>query len=128
MVRWLALAAVVACACPSKPTQPPGGGTGSGVPPPIPGGAACEGLRPKLERLYRAEAQVKEPKRVEDAVADNTTMVLNDCAKAPAKVIACVDAAATIAELEARCLRPFDDEGSEGMELDHCRISHDYKP
>lgn len=109
--------ALVACACPSKSTQTPSTGSGSDVELPIPGTSACDGLRPKLERLYRAEAQVVEPKHVDEAVSDNTTMVLNDCAKAPGKVIACVDAATTIAEIEAKCLRPLDDEGTEGMEL-----------
>lgn len=119
MGRWPVFAALIACACPSKSTQAPGTGSGSDVELPIPAGgtSACDGLRPKLERLYRAEAQVVEPKHVDEAVSDNTTMVLSDCAKAPGKVIACVDTATTIAEIEAKCLRPLDDEGTEGMEL-----------
>lgn len=113
-MRLLAFVLLVACACPSKSTGPvTGGGTGSG------GGSAagCEGLRPKLEQLYRAEAQRQDPKRVEEATADNTTMVLNDCAKAPDRVIRCVNAATSVAELEKQCVLPLDDEGSEGLEL-----------
>jgi hypothetical protein len=73
----------------------------------------CDGVRAKIEELYRAEAQVKEPKRVEDAVADNTRMVLNDCAKDPAKFAPCIAKAASVADLEKLCLVPLDDEGTE---------------
>ena len=105
----------VACACPAKQTTGPGS-SGSGIVVEKPA-STCDGLRARVEALYRAEAQAKEPKRVEEAVADNTTMVLNDCAKAPDKVVACVNEATTIAELESKCLRPLDDEGTEGTEL-----------
>jgi hypothetical protein len=44
-------------------------------------------------------------------------MVMNDCAKAPDKVVACINSVSTIAELETKCLRPLDDEGTEGNEL-----------
>ncbi len=127
-LRLFAVIALVACACPSKPTQGPGSGAGSGsgsgsagsniVEHPGSGTAStCDGLRAKLEQLYRSDAQATEPKRVEEAVADNTAMVLNDCAKQPDKVVACVNAVTTVAELEARCLRPLDEEGTEGTEL-----------
>jgi len=110
------LACVCACACSGKqdPTAGGTGGTGGTGGKPV---AACEGIRAKVEQLYRAEAQAKEPKRVDEAVADNTAMVLNDCAKAPAKVAACVDAASTVAEIEKKCLAPLDEEGTEGEEL-----------
>jgi len=98
-------------ACSGKP-QPPT--TGSGNPPPS---SACEGVRGKVEQLYRAEAEIKEPKRVDGAASDNTQMVMNDCAKAPVKVSACIEAAASIADLESKCLRPLDDEGTEGNDL-----------
>lgn len=87
-----------------------GGGGGAAV-------TTCDGLRPKLEQLYRAEAEAKEPKRVDEAVADNTAMVLGDCAKAPATVIACVGAATSVVQLEQTCLAPLDDEGSDGEAL-----------
>lgn len=105
-----AVAALLACACSGKGGTTVGGGEGSGVRP-------CEGIRAKVERLYRAEAEAKEPKRVDEAVADNTTMVMNDCAKAPAKVAACVNDAASVADLEKKCLVPLDDEGTEGEAL-----------
>lgn len=105
---------VVACACPdSKPVQKPGSGSGTVVE----GPGGCEGIKDKVEGLYRAEAQVKEPKRVDAAVADNLKMVLNDCNKDPAKVSACVGKVSTVAELEAKCLKQLDDEGTEGNEL-----------
>jgi hypothetical protein len=88
-----------------------GSGTGSGHTTPPPGG--CEGMRPKVEQLYRAEAQAKEPTRVDDAVADNTRMVMLECATAPDKVSACLAGAATVKDLETTCLAPLDDEGSE---------------
>lgn len=105
---------VLGCACPGKGSSPAGGGGGTGE-----AGAArlCDDLRPKVERLYRAEAEARDPGRVEEAVADNTTMVMNDCAKAPARVAECVRRAASVAEIEQRCLVPLDDEGTEGEEL-----------
>jgi len=107
------LLCLVACACPdNKPLQNPGSGSGSAAPV-----AGCEGARTKVEALYRAEAQVKEPKRVDEAVADNTTMVMNDCARAPDQVSACLAGATTIADIETKCLRQLDEEGSEGDEL-----------
>ena len=116
--RWViaGLAAVLlagACTCSgSRGPKVGGGGSSDGT-----AVRACDEIRAKVERLYRAEAQAKEPKRVEEAVADNTTMVLNDCAKAPSKVVACVNDVSSIAELEKRCLASLDDEGTEGEEL-----------
>lgn len=114
------LACTVAGGCSGKHDPTVGGGTGgttgtgtgTKAPP-----TACDGIRAKVEQLYRAEAQAKEPKRVDEAVADNTAMVMNDCAKAPAKVAACVNAASTVAELEKKCLIPLDEEGTDGEEL-----------
>jgi hypothetical protein len=116
-LAMVAAAALLACACPgqSGTSGAPGGGGGGGG-----GGSAaspCDGIRAKVEKLYRAEAEAKEPKRVEEAVADNLTMVMNDCAKAPAKVAACVSAVSSVAALERECLAPLDDEGTEGEEL-----------
>lgn len=111
MMRWLLVVMAVGCACSEgKTPNKPGDGSGTSA-------TGCAGARPKVEQLYRAEAQVKEPKRVDQAVADNTTMVMNDCAKAPDKVVACIHSISTIAELETKCLRPLDEEGTEGNEL-----------
>ncbi|HWO17310.1 MAG TPA: hypothetical protein VNO30_00985 [Kofleriaceae bacterium] len=104
-------AALLACACSGKGTTTVGGGNETGE------ARTCESVRPKVERLYRAEAEAKEPKRVDEAVADNTTMVMNECAKAPAKVVACVGGVSSVADLERKCLAPLDDEGSEGEAL-----------
>ena len=120
MKASLCVLVLFACACPSKPATHAGtgsGSTGSGTnEPAIPPGNAttCEGAKPKVEALYRAEAQQKEPKRVEDAVSDNTTMVMNDCAKDPAKFVPCLNRVTTIAEMEKQCLIPLDEEGTEG--------------
>ena len=109
MKSWLvAIVLVVAAGCPKPESKPP-------PPPPPPTGTTCDSLRPKLEQLYRAEAQQKEPKRVEEAVADNTQMVLGDCAKQPDRVIACVSKAGTVAEIEQSCVIPIDEEGTEGQ-------------
>jgi hypothetical protein len=113
------LVTIVACACPKKH----GGGAGSGsaegsgssVVAPVQGG--CDGVKAKIESLYRAEAQAREPKRVEEAVADNTAMAMAECAKAPDRVSACIAQAATVADLEAKCMPQLDDEGSEGDTL-----------
>ncbi|HEY1555095.1 MAG TPA: hypothetical protein VGF94_09715 [Kofleriaceae bacterium] len=99
---------VVACGSPSKPGPAPV------RPQPT---ASCDGTRAQLEHLYRAEAEAKEPKRVADAVADNTHMVLVDCAKDPARAVPCIQSAASVAELEKNCLVPLDPEGTEGEAL-----------
>jgi hypothetical protein len=115
MKRGILFVALFACACPSKPGGP-STGTGTGTNQPtgsLP--AACQAQRGKVEQLYRAEAQVKEPSRVDEAMADNTAMVMNDCAKQPDKVAPCVAKATSVAEIEAQCLVPLDDEGTEGI-------------
>jgi len=120
MKLWLVWMALVACACPAKTTPTTGGGSaGSGGSAVAPTSVApvtattCDGVKPRVEAMYRAEAQQKEPARVEEAVSDNTTMVMNDCAK-DVKLVACLAKVATIAELEKTCLIPLDDEGTEG--------------
>lgn len=77
----------------------------------------CGALRGRIEALYRADAEGKEPRRVAEAVADNTAMVLAECAQGPARMIPCVRAVASAAELERRCLAPLDDEGTEAEAL-----------
>lgn len=115
-VLCLVMVTIVACACPSKATKTTAGsGSGSGSAPPVAGG--CEGAKAKVEAMYRVDAQATEPKRVEDAVADNTAMVMAECAKDPAKVSACIASAATTKELEVTCLPHLDDEGTEGDAL-----------
>lgn len=109
-----AVCLVVLLGCgPSKPATTPGSGTAAT---PVPTGAvtSCDSAKPKVEALYRAEAQAKEPKRVDEAVADNTAMVLADCAKQPDKAVPCLAKVQTVAELEKDCLIPLDPEGTEG--------------
>ncbi|CAN5908707.1 hypothetical protein BH11MYX3_BH11MYX3_04780 [soil metagenome] len=117
----LLLVTIVACACPSKATKT-GGGSGSAgsglVEAPLPVNG-CDGARAKVEQLYRAEAQAKEPKRVEEAVADNNAMVLAECAKDPTAVSACIAKVSSLKELETTCVRQLDDEGTEGDALKH---------
>jgi hypothetical protein len=91
-----------------------GGGGGSAGAGPRANDPRCDAVRPRIEQLYRAEAQARALKRVDEAVSDNTTMVLNDCVQAPDRVAACVRAAQTSQELEAKCLVHLDDEGTEG--------------
>jgi len=111
-------AMLLACACSGKGGATVGSGGGGGSSSNDPDAAhLCDGIRGKVEQLYRAEAQAKEPKRVDEAVSDNTTMVLNDCAKAPRKVVKCVEGVASVPELEKKCLAPLDDEGTEGEAL-----------
>lgn len=125
MIRNAAAVMMLACAaCPSKAPQQTGlGSGGSGQPPGqgsgiAAGGAArCEALRGKLEGLYRAEAQLKEPERVEAATADNTQMVLAECARDPDRVVPCVEREATVPSIETKCLTALDEEGTEGEAL-----------
>jgi len=105
----LPLLLLVACACPAKKVVQQGGGSAV----PMATATTCDGVKPRVEQLYRAEAQAKEPKRVDEAVADNTQMVMNDCTKDPGKTVPCLAKAATVSELEKDCLIPLDDEGTE---------------
>jgi hypothetical protein len=108
-MRSLLLAAVAACSTPSvKPVEHPTTEVAKGP--------VCERVRSKVERLYRAEAEEREPTRVPEAIADNTQMVMNDCARDP-KVGDCVETASSVAEIERTCLIPLDPEGSEGEAL-----------
>jgi hypothetical protein len=116
MTRLVLVAMLAACS--GKATGPTTTGSGSNVVVTPPSNAkTCEDVKPRIEQLYRAEAQSKEPKRVEEAVADNTTMAMNDCAKDPAKLVPCFASVPTVAALEQQCLIPLDDEGSEGEAL-----------
>lgn len=121
-MKRLILVALLACGS-RPPVGPAGGTTGEGPASGVdPTGTACEPLRGKVEQLYRAEAakaRAPDPARVNEAIADNTTMVMNDCVQAPGKATACITAATTVRELEARCLIPIDDEGTEGDQLAH---------
>lgn len=113
MRRWVLL--LTMAGCPSKPTTTGGGSQGSGgTAPVIANAATCADVKAKVEGLYRAEAQAKEPKRVEEAVADNTSMVMADCAKAPTTTVPCLAKAQSIVEIEKNCLVPLDEEGTEG--------------
>lgn len=117
MKRLVVLVAVVACS--GTPTGPTTTGSGSATTVVTPPSHAktCADVKPRVEQLYRAEAQSKEPKRVDEAVADNTTMAMNDCAKDPAKIVPCLASVPSVAELEKQCLIPLDDEGTEGEAL-----------
>ena len=111
MNKWVWVwALALGCACPKKPTPPTGGGSGSGSAV----ATGCDSVKPKIEQLYRAEGQQREPKRVEEYVADNTHMVMADCAKQPDKAVPCITAAQSVSDLESKCLVPLDEEGTEG--------------
>lgn len=112
MKTWLVLVALAACSS----THASGAGTGRagrGTTSAL----SCDDVRAHVEQLYRAEAQAKEPTRVDEAAADNTTMAMNDCAQDPATRAPCLARAASVAELERQCLTPLDDEGTEGAAL-----------
>ncbi len=113
-VTVVVVLALGACACPGTPA-PATSGSGSGSA--TASATTCEGTRAKVLGLYRRELADQEPGRMTQLVTDNTTMVMNDCAKDPPRVIACIAAAATVADLERTCLLPLDDEGSEGDAL-----------
>lgn len=115
----MASSASLSCTCPPRPVNEPAATAGSAARPgsgsPVATATApCEAVRSRIQQLYRAEAQQKEPKRVEESVADNTTMVMNDCAKQPHVAVPCISRAASVSELEQRCLVALDDEGREG--------------
>jgi hypothetical protein len=112
MTRLLLLALL---ACGNKPPSP--GIAGSGGSAANPSAGACDAMRARVTDLYRAHLRDRDPARLDEAIADNTTMVMNDCRKAPDTTAACIAAAKTVPELEARCLIPLDDEGTEGDQL-----------
>lgn len=104
---------LAACACPAKPAAPTAeSGTGSASPIGKPSGDACAAARPHVEQLYRAEAMIAESGRVDEAVADNTAMVMSDCAADPARVSACLNAATTVQAIEDQCLSRLDEAGN----------------
>jgi hypothetical protein len=109
-MKRLWMVALLGCGS-SKPATTPGSGTATV---PTSNVTSCDSAKPKVEALYRTEAQAKEPKRVDEAVADNTAMVLADCAKQPDKSVPCLARVQTVAELEKDCLIPLDPEGTEG--------------
>lgn len=102
---------LMACACPGKAAAPTSQG-GSAAPVGAPSRDGCAAVRAHVEQLYRAEAQIAEPRRVDEAVADNTAMVMADCEVAPAKVSACVSAATTVHQIETKCLSRLDETGN----------------
>lgn len=117
-MRWLVLLALGACSSTSAGSAPTGPGGGSNAGPPVTTSAtSCADVKSRVEALYRAEAEAKEPTRVDEAVADNTAMVMNDCAKQPAAAVPCLAKTSSVAELEQTCLIPLDEEGTEGEEL-----------
>ena len=105
------LLALAACACPQKQAATPAPAPSK----PVATTPTCDGVRGKVEMAYRTEAQQKEPKRVDEATADNTQMVMTECAKTPT-IATCLDGAATVPEIE-KCLPPLDPEGTEGERL-----------
>jgi hypothetical protein len=109
---WVLLLAIAACS--SSRGIGPGAPTRGGSGPLSADATACADVRSRVEQLYRAEAEQRESTRVDDAVADNTTMVMNDCAREPAWIAPCLARAGSVAELEQQCLIQLDDEGSEG--------------
>lgn len=114
------LVLVVLLACSSKqgnPTNGSGVGVGGGtVTPPATG---CDRTKKKIAELYRAESTANKEKveRVEESIADNTQMVMNECVKSPDKVVGCINRVATAAELEKQCLAQLDEEGTDGEAL-----------
>ena len=116
------LAVVLAASCGKKADTGSGTGTGTGTG--TGNGGDCEAARKNVESLYRAEAEAekaaaKDPSKVDvdEMVADNTTMVMNDCAVQPGKVAPCAASARSVAQLEDTCLIPLDEEGTEGNQL-----------
>jgi hypothetical protein len=106
MVCVVACVLAGACACKAHKDAGHGGGTGTGT-----GSASCDGIKAHVEALYRAEVTGD---NVDEQVADNTQMVLTDCAAQPDKVARCAADAKSVADLEQRCLIPLDEEGTEG--------------
>jgi hypothetical protein len=119
-MRWSVCAVLVlgvtAIGCPGKQGSAPSGsgsqGQGTGAPI-VTNAKTCDDVRGKLELLYRAEGELREPKRIDEFVADNTAMVLADCAREPARFVPCIARAQSVNEVEKQCVVPLDDDGTE---------------
>jgi hypothetical protein len=109
MTRVAIVLVLAACGAPGATTTT----TSTSAPPPATA-ATCDNVKPRVESMYRAEGQQREPKRVDEYVSDNTTMIINDCVKNPTKLAPCLAAASTVAQMEQECVIPLDDEGTEG--------------
>ncbi len=73
----------------------------------------CETIQVKVEELYRKSAELEgiaQNLRTEYLSA-NLHMVLVDCKRAP-QVLPCLQRSKNVAEIEANCLVPIDDEGT----------------
>jgi hypothetical protein len=93
----------------------PASGSGSGSAAVLaPAPATCADAKVHVAELYRADAQEKEPARVEAAVADNVAMVMKECNLDMAKRVPCLVKATSTTQLEKACLAPLDEEGTEG--------------
>jgi hypothetical protein len=80
---------------------------GKARPTPDPPVARCDEVRAHVEQLYRSA--IAEP--AADEIEANVHMVLADCRTDPGRFAPCVRAAQTVAQLEAQCVIPLDDEG-----------------
>jgi hypothetical protein len=116
-MRALLLVALLACGNKPSPAGNTAGSHGGSASASGTTSTACDALRAQVAELYRAHLRDGDPARLEEAVADNTTMVMNDCVRSPVPTSACIATAKTVQELEARCLIPLDDEGTEGDKL-----------
>lgn len=121
----LAIASTTACTCGASGAGKGGAGAGSGSATGAETGAeigaapsACVNVRPQVEALYRAEVTAggATPDRVAEAVRDNTAMVMAECSERPS-LAACAARARTAQQLEAACLQPLSDEGTEGATI-----------
>src|SRR2546427_448000 len=94
-MRQILLVVLVACACPSKQAAGPGAGSGSSAARPVTG--ACAEARGKVEQLYRAEAQAKEPK----GVVQDTRTALEKRRDAACEVVAKRSTACAVEDAKA---------------------------
>ena len=113
--------ALVVClaACNGKKkeaTVPPVGGDAGAI---VVNGdpAACEAHTDKISALYRTDAgdppeDADQKARYEEAIADNTHLVLADCRTSPARFAPCIESATSVAFLETSCVIPLDEAGT----------------
>lgn len=95
----------------ARPTPPGTNGDDAATPTVVvdPAEAAkCDALKDKVAGLYQSE--LTEP--VDGEVDDNTHMILADCRTDPARFLSCIQAAASVGELERNCVILLDDEGT----------------
>ncbi len=79
--------------------------------------SSCEASRAHIQSLYSAPLSkdtsdsTKDGEILDELIAANVHMILADCTTDPSRFVSCIQQASSIAQLEAECVIPLDDDG-----------------